>query len=134
MALAPPQSKEDWLYATVLNIANQQEAIMATLSELKGALSNVRTEVVALRQDQQDTRAVVTALAGSVDTLISVVGELKSSLSAEEQNLVNEAMGEVAATLKEATAGRAEEEFEQTQLTNLAARAQAAAGGGTPTT
>jgi hypothetical protein len=132
MALGPPQDKQDWRDSTLLNLANQQEVLMSSIEDLKAAAAANRQEVVGLRQDQQATKAQVTALTGSVDTLITLVGELRTNLSPEEQALVDESMAEVAATLQEATAARSEEGVERSTLAALQSRAAAAAGGNTP--
>lgn len=133
MALTPPQSKEDWLYATVHNIATQQEVLMATLSELKQSVAQGRADLAAIRTDQGAQTAALSGLASAVDTLITMVNDLKVNLSAEETALVNEAMADVSALLADAAQVRVGETGQTVNIAALSSRAQQASEGSPPT-
>ena len=134
MAVAPPQTLENWIADRIYAIELKQEAVMASLEEIKLTTQAARQEIQAGRAEQGAQSAAITGLATSVDALIQLVQELRTNLSAEEQALVDEVMTELSATLKAASEGRTEETAQSGRIAELAARAQAAAGGGTPPT
>lgn len=133
MALVPPQSKEDWLYATIYSLAQGQEVMMATLSELLQGSRDTQAKMASLLQREEGQSAALTGLAGSVDTLIDLVEELKSGLSAEEQAVADEAMTAIAQTLSQADAALQRSGQQSTVISGVAAKAQAASGPATPT-